>query len=134
VPSNWIKYKAKLRNRALGRAKELVHMKVHGAEKLLEDFQTYHDMHDEILVQKMHQITPPRTGGVFAERPCGNPQCGECKKPRHIAVRFCNAEQKATIIEADREVDADSNWAAPIYPQAERDKASEGASEQTAAR
>jgi hypothetical protein len=69
---------AKLRDRALGRAKELVHMKAHGAEKLLEDVQTYHDMHDEIVVQKMQQITPPRTGGVFAERPCGNPQCGKC--------------------------------------------------------
>jgi hypothetical protein len=44
---------AKLRDRALGRAKELVHMKAHGAEKLLEDVQTYHDMHEEIVVQKM---------------------------------------------------------------------------------
>jgi hypothetical protein len=105
-----------LRDRALGRAKELVHMKAHGAEKLLEDVQTYHDMHDEIVVQKMHQITPPCTGGEYAERPCGNPQCGECKKPRHMAVGFSNSEQKATIMAgADREVEADSNWAAPIF-------------------
>jgi hypothetical protein len=122
---------AKLRDRALGRAKELVHMKAHGAEKLLEDVQTYHDMHDEIVVQKMHQITPPRTGGEYAERPCGNPQCEECKKPRHMAVGFSNAEQKATIMAvADREVEADSSWAAPIFPQAEWDEASEQASEQ----
>jgi hypothetical protein len=46
---------AKLRDRALDRAKELVHMKAHGAEKLLEDVQTYHDMHDEIVVQKMYK-------------------------------------------------------------------------------
>jgi hypothetical protein len=79
---------AKLRDRALGRAKELVHMKAHGAEKLLEDIQTYHDMHEEIVVQKMHQITPLRTDGAFVERPCGNPQCGKCQKPRHTAVGF----------------------------------------------
>jgi hypothetical protein len=36
---------AKLRDRALSRAKELVHMKAHGAEELLQDVQTYHDMH-----------------------------------------------------------------------------------------
>jgi hypothetical protein len=36
----------KLRDRALGRAKELVHMGAHGADKLLEDVQTYH-MHNE---------------------------------------------------------------------------------------
>jgi hypothetical protein len=116
---------AKLRDRALGRAKELVHMKAHGAEKLLEDVQTYHDMHDEIVVQKMHQITPPRTtGGVYAERPCGNPQCSECRKPRHMVVGFSNAEQKATIMAgADTEVEDDKNWAAPIHPQAEWDDA-----------
>jgi hypothetical protein len=56
---------AKLRDRALGRAKELVHMGAHGADKLLEDVQTYHDMHNEIVVQKMHQITPPGTGGKY---------------------------------------------------------------------
>jgi hypothetical protein len=89
----------KLRDRALGRAKELVHMKAHGADRLLEDIQTYHDMHNEIVVQKMHQITPPRTGGRHAaERPCVNPQCGDCAKPRHIAVGFSNKEQKAAII------------------------------------
>jgi hypothetical protein len=88
----------KLRDRALGRAKELVHMKAHGADKLLEDVQTYHDMHNKIVVQKMHQIMPPRTGGRYAERSCGNPQCGDCKKPRRIAVWFSYNEQKATII------------------------------------
>jgi hypothetical protein len=40
----------KLRDQALGRAKELLHMKAHGAEKLLEDVQTYHDMHNKIVV------------------------------------------------------------------------------------
>jgi hypothetical protein len=38
---------AKLRDRALGRAKELVHMGAHGADKLLKNVQTYHNMqHD----------------------------------------------------------------------------------------
>jgi hypothetical protein len=127
---------AKLRDRVLGRAKELVHMKAHGADKLLEDVQTYHDMHEEIVVQKMHQITPPSTDGAFAERPCGNPQCGKCKKPRHITVGFCNAKQKATIINADSkvdvvsDVDAESNFAAPIHPQAKWEEQSERASGQ----
>jgi hypothetical protein len=112
----------KLRDRALGRAKELVHLKAHGAEKLLEDVQTYHDMHNEMVVQKMHQITPPRTGGKYAERPCGNPQCGDCKKPRHIAVGFSNNEQKATIM-AGADAEVNSNWAAPIWSQAEWDEA-----------
>jgi hypothetical protein len=49
------------------------------------------------VVQKMHQITP-RTGGRYAERPCRNPQCSECQKPRHIAVGFSSNAQKATII------------------------------------
>jgi hypothetical protein len=64
---------AKLRDRALGRSKELVHMGAHGADKLLKDVQTYHDMHHKIVVQKMHQITPRRTGGRYGERPCGSP-------------------------------------------------------------
>jgi hypothetical protein len=89
---------AKLRDRALGRAKELVQMGAHVAEKLLKDVQTYHDMHNEIVTQKMHQITPPRTGGRYGERPCGNPQCSDCPKPRHIAVGFSSSEQQATII------------------------------------
>jgi hypothetical protein len=89
---------AKLRDRALGRAKKLVHMGAHGADKLLEDVQTYHYMHNKIVVQKMHQITPPRTRGRYGERPCGNPQCAECPKLRHIAVRFSSSKQKATII------------------------------------
>jgi hypothetical protein len=132
---------AKFRDRALGRAKELVHMGAHGADKLLEDVQTYHDMHNEIVVQKMHQITPPRTGGRYRERPCGNPQCSECPKPRHIAVGFSSSKQKATIISENEDrgpspaplaassptagIDAelDSNWAAPIWSQAEWDKA-----------
>jgi hypothetical protein len=91
----------KLRDWALGRAKELVHMGAHGAGKLLEDVQTYHDMHNKIVVQKMHQIMPPRTGGRYAERPCGNPQCDECPKPQHIAVGFSSSKQKATIISED---------------------------------
>jgi hypothetical protein len=52
----------KLRDRALGREKELVHMGAHGADKLLEDIQRYHDMHNKIVVQKMHQLTPPAPG------------------------------------------------------------------------
>jgi hypothetical protein len=94
---------AKLRDRALGRAKELVHMGAHGADKLLQDVQTYHDMHHEIVTQKMHQITPPRTGGRYGERPCGNPQCSDCPKPRHIAVGFSSSEQQATIITGNEE-------------------------------
>jgi hypothetical protein len=54
---------AKIRDRALGRAKELVHMGAQGADKLLQDVQTYHDMHHEIVTQKMHQITLPHNGG-----------------------------------------------------------------------
>jgi hypothetical protein len=105
---------AKLRDRALGRAIKLVHMKDHGAEKLLDDVQTYHDMHEEIVVQKMHKTTPPRTGGAFADRPCGNPQCGKCPKPRRNTVGFCSATQKATIINAESDVYAESNLADPI--------------------
>jgi hypothetical protein len=45
---------AKLRDRALRRAKELVHMGAHGADKLLRDVQTYHDMHHKIVTQKIH--------------------------------------------------------------------------------
>jgi hypothetical protein len=112
---------AKLRDRALGRAKELVHMKAHGAEKLLDDIQTYHDMHEEIVVQKMHQVTPPRTDRAFADRPCVNPQCGKCPKSRHNTVSFCSAPQKATIINADSDVDAESNFADPILLNKEAD-------------
>jgi hypothetical protein len=72
---------AKLRDRALGRAKELIHMGTQGADKLLQDGQTYHDMHHEIVKMKMHQITPPRNGGKYGEKPCENPQCSECPKP-----------------------------------------------------
>jgi hypothetical protein len=63
----------KLRDCALGRANELVHMGAHGADKLLQNVQTYHDMHHEIITQKMHQTTPPRNGGKLAEKPCENP-------------------------------------------------------------
>jgi hypothetical protein len=90
---------AKLQNRALRRAKELVHMGAHGAEKLLQDVQTYHDMHHEIVTQKMHQITPPLTGGKHGERQCKNPQYPECPKPRHLAVGFSNSRQEATILD-----------------------------------
>jgi hypothetical protein len=65
----------KLRDWALGRAKELVHMGAHGADKLLKDVQIYHDMHHEIVTQKMHQITPSLNGGRYGEKPCENPQC-----------------------------------------------------------
>jgi hypothetical protein len=99
---------AKLRDRALGRAKELVHMKAHGVEELLQDVQTYHDMHQEIVVQKMHQITPPRGAFIDKSKPCGNPQCnkGNFRRPRHNtvglsnAVGFSSATQSATIIDA----------------------------------
>jgi hypothetical protein len=104
---------AKLRDRALGRAKELVHMKAHGAEKLLEDVQTYHDMHEEIVVQKMHQVTPPRSDRAFADKSCVNPQCRKenCCQPRHNTVGFCSATQTAKIITND---DAEGNLAAPL--------------------
>jgi hypothetical protein len=94
---------AKLRDPALGRAKELVQMGAHGTDKLLQDVQTYHDMHHEIVMQKMHQITPPRTGGKYGERPCGNPQCSDCPKPRHIAVGFSSSRQQATILTGNEE-------------------------------
>jgi hypothetical protein len=102
---------AKLRDRALGRAKELVHMKAHGAEKLLEDVQTYHDMYEEIVLQKMHQVTPPRSDGAFADKLCGNPQCRNCRQPRHNIVGFCSATQRAKIITND---DAGGNFADPL--------------------
>jgi hypothetical protein len=77
-------------------------MKAHGAEKLLEDVQTYHDMHEEIVVQKMHQVTPPRSGGAFSDKSCGNPQCrkGNCRQPRHNTIGFCSATQTAKINDA----------------------------------
>jgi hypothetical protein len=93
----------KLRDRALGRAKELVHMGAHGADKLLQDVQTYHDMHHEIVTQKRHQSTPPHARGKYGERPCGNPQCSECPKPRHIAVGFSNSRQEVTILSGNEE-------------------------------
>jgi hypothetical protein len=94
---------AKLRDRALGGARELEQMSAHRADKLLQDVQTYHDMLHEIVTQKMHQITPPRTGGKYGERPCGNPQCSECSKPRHIAVGFSSSRQEATICTGNEE-------------------------------
>jgi hypothetical protein len=139
--SNVTEKEAKLRDQALGRAKELVHMGAHGADKLLEVVQTYHNMHNEIVVQKMHQITSTRIGGRYGERLCGNPQCSECPKPRHIAVGFSSSEQKVTIISknVDRgpspapsaassptagvDAEVDSNWAAPVWSQAEWHKA-----------
>jgi hypothetical protein len=102
---------AKLRDRALGWAKELVQMGAQGADKLLQDVQTYHDMHQEIVTQKMHQITLPRTGGRYGERPCGNPQCSECPKPRHIAVGFSSSRQQATTILTGNE--ERGSWPAP---------------------
>jgi hypothetical protein len=69
----------------------------HGGDKLLQDVQTYHDMHHEIINMKMHQITPPRNGGKYGEKPCENPQCSECPKPRHLAVRYSSSSQAATV-------------------------------------
>jgi hypothetical protein len=60
---------AKLRDPALGPAKELVHMGAHRADKLLKDVQTYLDMHHEIVTQKIHQFTPPRIGGNTGRGP-----------------------------------------------------------------
>jgi hypothetical protein len=40
-------------------------MGAHGADKLLQDVQTYHNMNHKIVTQKMHQITPPRNGGRY---------------------------------------------------------------------
>jgi hypothetical protein len=74
-------------------------MGAHGAEKLLQDVQTYHDMHHEIVTKKMHQISPPRNGGKYGERACENPQCPECPKPRHLAVGFSSSRQEATILD-----------------------------------
>jgi hypothetical protein len=78
-------------------------MKAHGVEKLLEDVQTYHDMHEEIVVQKMHQVTPPRSGGAFADKSCGNPQSrkGNCRQPRHNTMGFCSATQTESKLFAD---------------------------------
>jgi hypothetical protein len=87
---------AKLKDRALGRAKELVHMGAHGADKLLRDVQTYHDMHRKIVTQKMHQIMPPRNGGRYGDKLCENPQCSQCPKPRHMGVRYSSSNQEAT--------------------------------------
>jgi hypothetical protein len=78
-------------------------MGAHGADKLLKDVQTYHDMHHEIVTQKKHQMTPPRIRGKYGERPCKNPQCSECPKPRHISVSFSNSRQEATILRGSRQ-------------------------------
>jgi hypothetical protein len=80
-------------------------MGAHGADKLLKDVQTYHDMHHEIVMLKMHQITPPRNRGRYGERPCENPQCSECPKPRHISIGFSNSRQEATILRGKRQTD-----------------------------
>jgi hypothetical protein len=74
-------------------------MGAQGAEKLLQDVQTYHDMHHKIVTQKMHQKTPPRNGGKYEERPCKNPQCSECPKPRHLAVGLSSSRQERTILD-----------------------------------
>jgi hypothetical protein len=84
-------------------------MGAHGADKLLKDVQSYHDMHHEIVTQKMHQITPPRTEGKYGEKPCGNPQCSECPKPRHIAVGFSKSRQEATILRGSRQTNGQQN-------------------------
>jgi hypothetical protein len=99
---------AKLRDCALGGAKELVHMHAHIADKLLKDVQTYHNMHHKIVTQKMHQITPPRNGGRYGERPCENPQCPECPKPRHIAVGYSSSRQEATLLRGSKQTNSSS--------------------------
>jgi hypothetical protein len=91
-------------------------MGAQGADKLLEDVQAYHDMHHEIVTQKMHRITPPHTGGKYGERPCGNPQCSECPKPRHIAVGFSNSRQEATILSSSRQTDGQQNEERSLWP------------------
>jgi hypothetical protein len=57
---------AKLRDRALGRAKELVHMGAHGADKLLQDVQTYHNMRDRNAENAPDHATAHR-GKVWRE-------------------------------------------------------------------
>jgi hypothetical protein len=79
---------AKLRDRALGRAKELVHMGAHGSDKLLQDVQMYHDMHHEIVKMKMHQITPPRNGGKYWEKPCENPAMLRVPQAKALSSRI----------------------------------------------
>jgi hypothetical protein len=81
-------------------------MGAHGADKLLKDVQTYHDMHHEIVTQKMHQITPPRNGGRYWDKPCENPQCSECPKPRHMAVGYSSSSQEATVLLDSRQSDS----------------------------
>jgi hypothetical protein len=88
-------------------------MGAHGADKLLQDVQTYHDMHHEIGMQKMHQTTPPRTGEKYGERPCGNPQCSECPKPKHMAVSFSSSRQEAMIFTGNEK---QSSLPAPSAP------------------
>jgi hypothetical protein len=51
------------------------------------------------LPKKNMIITIPSL--IAAERPCGNPQCDECPRPRHITIGFSSSEQKATIISED---------------------------------
>jgi hypothetical protein len=79
---------AKLRDRALERAKELVHMGAHGADKLLQDVQTYYDMHHEITTQKMHQIKPPRTGGEVRREAMRQPPMLRMPKAETHSRRF----------------------------------------------
>jgi hypothetical protein len=101
---------AKVSDCALGRAKELVHMGAHGADKLLQYVQTYHDMHLEIVQMKMHQITPPRSGGRYGEKPCENPQCSLCPKPRHMVIAYSSSSQEATM----QQVQKDSSRLPPL--------------------
>jgi hypothetical protein len=88
-------------------------------------------MYEEIVLQKMHQVTPPRSDGAFADKLCGNPQCRNCRQPRHNIVGFCSATQRAKIITND---DAGGNFADPLLNKeadAERSEQSAERSEQS---
>jgi hypothetical protein len=88
-------------------------MGAHGADKLLRDVQTYHDIHHKIVTQKMHQITPPRNGGSYGDKPCENPQCSECPKARHMAVGYSSSSQEATVLRHSRQIDRQTEQQLP---------------------
>jgi hypothetical protein len=70
-------------------------------------------MHQEIVVQKMHQIMPPKGAFVDKSRSCGNPQCnkGNCCRPRHNAVGFSGAVQFSSATQSAEIIHADQNHA-----------------------
>jgi hypothetical protein len=91
---------AKLRDRALGQAKELVHIGAHRADKLLKDVQTYHDKNHEIVTQKKHQITLPLTEEGLRTCPAIT------LKPRHMAVGYSSSSQERTVLRESRQTDS----------------------------